>query len=131
LIWPLCLIQATVEVMEHRIGDVRFEWHDRRHLRLSEYAAGHRGHHHESGRGVRRELTPCYWGRPRLLAAPRMAPRHASFLSFSHAGRLCRERPHRAIIHRLGWPQRLSLIGLTVRIVVLDPNIAMEDVPGR
>ena len=31
----------------------------------------------------------------------------------------------------LAWPQSLSLIGLTVRIVVLDPNIAMEDVPGR
>jgi hypothetical protein len=34
------------------------------------------------------------------------------------------------VIHSLGWPQSLSLIGLTVRIVVLDPNIAMEDVPG-
>ena len=33
------------------------------------------------------------------------------------------------VIHRLGWPQSLSLIGLG--IVVLDPNIAMEDVPGQ
>ena len=35
------------------------------------------------------------------------------------------------VIHRLGWPQGLSLIGLIARIVVLDPNIAVEDVPGR
>jgi hypothetical protein len=35
------------------------------------------------------------------------------------------------VIHRLAWPQSLSLIGLTARIVVLGPNIAMEDVPGR
>jgi hypothetical protein len=39
------LIQATVEVMERSVGDVGLEWHDRRHLRLSKYAAGHRGHH--------------------------------------------------------------------------------------
>ena len=52
-------------------------------------------------RGVRRELTPCYRGRPRLLTALRMAPRHASFLWLSHAGRLCRERRHRAINRRL------------------------------
>jgi hypothetical protein len=35
------------------------------------------------------------------------------------------------VIHRLAWPQGLSLIGLIAGIVVLDPNIAMEDVPGR
>jgi hypothetical protein len=35
------------------------------------------------------------------------------------------------MIHYLGWLQSLSLIGLTARVVVLDPNIAMEDVPGR
>jgi hypothetical protein len=35
------------------------------------------------------------------------------------------------VIHRLAWPQTLSLIGLTARIVVLDPNIAIENVPGR
>jgi hypothetical protein len=35
------------------------------------------------------------------------------------------------VIHRLAWPQSLSLIGLIAGIVVLDPHIAMEDVPGR
>ena len=36
-----------------------------------------------------------------------------------------------SVIHRFGWPQSLPLIGLVAGIVVLDPNIAMEDVPGR
>ncbi len=73
---------------------------DRRHLRFSESAAGIAA---VTTKAVAASvaLTPCYRGRPRLLTALRMAPRHASFLWFSHAGRLCRERRPRAINRRL------------------------------
>ena len=55
---------------------------------------------YESCRGVRRELTPLS-GQTAGADGPADVSACVSFLSFSHAGRLCRERRHRAINRRL------------------------------